>query len=252
MPRSARKKSSSGIYHIILRGINKQRIFEDDEDNLYFLEMLKTYKDISGYELYAYCLMSNHLHLLIKEGEEPLSIAFRRIGASFVYWYNRKYSRSGHLFQDRFKSEPVETGEYFLTVMRYIHQNLLKAGIAKEVQEYPWSSYREYSQKPLICNTEFALNMFSLDHIKALQIWVEFNQENNNDQCMEYDDGARMNDSEVAALIESIADVINPKEIQNYEKQERDEVIKLLKRKGLSIRQIERLTGVSFGVIRGI
>ena len=136
--------------------------------------------------------------------------------------------------------------------MRYIHQNPLKAGIAKEVQEYPWSSYREYSQKPLICNTEFALNMFSLDHIKALQIWVEFNQENNNDQCLEYDDGARMNDSEAAVLIESIADVINPKEIQNYEKQERDEVIKLLKRKGLSIRQIERLTGVSFGVIRGI
>ena len=252
MPRSARKKSSSGIYHIILRGINKQRIFEDDEDNLYFLEMLKTYKDISGYELYAYCLMSNHLHLLIKEGEEPLSIAFRRIGASFVYWYNRKYSRSGHLFQDRFKSEPVETDEYFLTVVRYIHQNPLKAGIVKEVQEYPWSSYREYSQKPLICNTEFALNMFSLDHIKALQIWVEFNQENNNDQCLEYDDGTRLNDSEAAVLIESIADVINPKEIQNYEKQERDEVIKLLKRKGLSIRQIERLTGVSFGVIRGI
>ena len=114
MPRSARKKSSSGIYHVILRGINKQRIFEDDEDNLYFLEKLKTYKDISGYELYAYCLMSNHLHLLIKEGGDSLSIAFRRIGASFVYWYNRKYSRSGHLFQDRFKSEPVETDEYFL------------------------------------------------------------------------------------------------------------------------------------------
>jgi putative transposase len=72
MPRSARKKSSSGIYHIVLRGINKQRIFEDDEDSLYFLEKFKTYKDISGYEIYAYCLMSNHLHLLMKEGEEPL------------------------------------------------------------------------------------------------------------------------------------------------------------------------------------
>jgi hypothetical protein len=82
MPRSARKKSSSGIYHIVLRGINKQRIFEDDEDSLYFLEKLKIYKDISGYEIYAYCLMSNHVHLLMKEGEEPLSTAFRRIGAS--------------------------------------------------------------------------------------------------------------------------------------------------------------------------
>ena len=252
MPRSARKKSSSGIYHIILRGINKQRIFEDDEDNLYFLNKLKTYKDISGYEVYAYCLMSNHLHLLIKEGEDPLSIAFRRLGASYVYWYNWKYSRSGHLFQDRFKSDPVETDEYFLTVMRYIHQNPLKAGIVKGIPEYPWSSYREYSQKSVICNTKFALDMFSVDHIKALQMWVEFNQENNNDQCAEYDDGARLNDSEAAALIERVANVVNPKEIQTYEKEKRDEVIKLLKRKGLSIRQIERLTGVSFGVIRGI
>jgi REP element-mobilizing transposase RayT len=252
MPRSARKKSSSGIYHIILRGINKQRIFEDDEDNLCFLDKLETYKDISGFELYAYCLMSNHLHLLIKEGEEPLSITFRRIGASYVHWYNWKYSRTGHLFQDRFKSEPVETDEYFLTVMRYIHQNPLKAGIVKEVQAYPWSSYLEFSQKSVICNTKFVLDMFSVDHQKALKMWFAFIQENNNDQCVEYDDGIRLNDSEAAALIERVAHVINPKDIQTYEKQKREEVIRLLKKKGLSIRQIERLTGVSFGVIRGI
>ncbi len=251
MPRSARKKSSSGIYHIVLRGINKQRIFEDDEDNRYFLEKLKTYKDISGYEIYAYCLMSNHVHLLMKEGEEPLSTAFRRIGASYVYWYNWKYSRAGHLFQDRFKSEPVEQDEYFLTVMRYIHQNPLKAGIVKEIQEYPWSSYREYSQKPVICDTKFALNMFSLEPKKALRAWVKFNQEKNNDQCLEYDNGARLNDSEAAALIKSVANVKKPGDIQTYKKQKRNEVIKLLKEKGLSIRQIERLTGVSFGVIRG-
>ena len=252
MPRSARKKSNSDIYHIILRGINKQRIFEDDKDNQYFLEKLKTYKDISGYEIYAYCLMSNHNHLLMKEGEEPLSTAFRRLGASYVYWYNWKYSRNGHLFQDRFKSEPVETDEYFLTVMRYIHQNPLKAGIVKDIQEYPWSSYREYCQKPVICNTKFALNMFSEEANKALRMLVKFNQEKNSDRCLEYDDGARLNDSEAAALIKSIANVTNPGDIQTYEKQKRNKIIKLLKEKGLSIRQIERLTGVSFGVIRGI
>jgi putative transposase len=250
MPRSARKKSSSNIYHIILRGINKQRIFEDDEDSLYFLEKLKTYKDISGYEIYAYCLMSNHVHLLMKEGEEPLSTAFRRIGASYVYWYNWKYSRVGHLFQDRYRSEPVETDEYFLTVMRYIHQNPLKAGIVKEILEYPWSSYQEYSQKPVICNTKFALNLFSAEPDQALKKMFKFNQENNNDRCLEFDDGARLNDSEAAALIESVAKVKNPEDIQTYKKQNRNEIIKLLKEKGVSIRQIERLTGVSFGVIR--
>jgi putative transposase len=78
----------------------------------------------------------------------------------------------------------------------------------------------------------------------------KFNQENNNDRCLEFDDGARLNDSEAAALIESVAKVKNPEDIQTYKKQNRNEIIKLLKEKGVSIRQIERLTGVSFGVIR--
>ena len=251
MPRSARKKSSSGIYHIILRGINKQRIFEDDEDYGYFLEKLKAYKDLSMYKVYAYCLMSNHIHLLMQEGEETLGTAFRRIGASYVYWYNWKYSRTGHLFQDRFKSEPVETDQYFLTVMRYIHQNPTKAGITKTIQEYPWSSYWEYSQKPVICDTKFALDMFSTVPEDALESWVKFTREKNNDRCLEYDDGSRLNDAEAAELIKSAAGVKCPEDIQTYDKKKRNNVIKLLKEKGLSIRQIERLTGVSFGIIRG-
>ena len=157
MPRRAREKSSSGIYHVVLRGINKQRIFEDDEDNQKYLETIKTYKENSGYEIYAYCLMSNHIHLLMKEGKEDLGVAFRRIGASYVYWYNWKYSRRGHLFQDRYKSEAVETDNYFLAAMRYIHQNPMKAGMVKEIQAYPWSSYGEYIKKPEICDTQFAL-----------------------------------------------------------------------------------------------
>ncbi len=112
MPRSARKKSISGIYHVVLRGTNKQRIFEDDQDNQKFLQTIRAHKKTSGYEVYAYCLMSNHIHLLMKEGKEDLGIVFRRIGASFVYWYNWKYSRKGHLFQDRYKSEVVESDKY--------------------------------------------------------------------------------------------------------------------------------------------
>jgi len=77
--------------------------------------------------------MGNHVHLLIKEETEELGVIMRRIGASYVYWYNRKYNRCGHLFQDRYKSEVVEDERYLLTVLRYIHQNLLKAGMVKDV-----------------------------------------------------------------------------------------------------------------------
>ena len=82
MLRRARKKSRSGIYHVVLRGINKQRIFEDDQDYQKFLETIKKHKEASGYKICAYCLMSNHIHLLMKEGRESLGIAFRRIEAN--------------------------------------------------------------------------------------------------------------------------------------------------------------------------
>jgi len=252
MPRTARKKSSTGIYHVILRGINKQRIFEDDEDNQQYLETIKKNKKNSGYEIYAYCLMSNHIHLLMKETEEDLGNAFRRIGASYVYWYNWKYSRRGPLFQDRYRSEVVETDGYFLTVMRYIHQNPIKAGVVREIQTYPWSSYGEYTKKAEICDTRFALSLFSTKPKEALYLWEKFNQENNADQCLEYDDKTRLNDLEAAELIQNITGVKSPREIQNFDEYKRNNVIKKLKREGLSIRQLERLTGVSFGVIRSI
>jgi putative transposase len=129
MARKERKKSRSGIYHIMLRGINRQTIFEDEEDKRKFLETLKKYKDVSKYQLYSYCLMDNHVHLLIREMDETIAEAIKRISSSYVYWYNLKYERVGHLFQERFKSERVESEVYFLTVLRYIHQNPLKAGL---------------------------------------------------------------------------------------------------------------------------
>ena len=115
----------------MLRGINQQDIFEDEDDYLRFLAIIRECKDISKFELYAYCLMTNHVHLLLKTGEEPLELIFKRIGSRYVYWYNLKYQRIGHLFQDRYKSEAVEDDAYFLTVLRYIMQNPMKAGMEK-------------------------------------------------------------------------------------------------------------------------
>jgi REP element-mobilizing transposase RayT len=86
LARQARKKSDSDIYHIMMRGINRQNIFEDSEDYYKFLQTLKQYKDISGYQIYAYCLMGNHVHIMLKVGNEPLEQMMRRICGSYVYW----------------------------------------------------------------------------------------------------------------------------------------------------------------------
>jgi REP element-mobilizing transposase RayT len=252
MPRAAREKSSTGIYHVMLRGINHQIIFEDDEDYQKYLQTLKTYQEKSGYIIYAWCLMGNHLHLLVKEETEDLGIAFKRIGASYVYWYNWKYGRRGHLFQDRFKSEAVEDDSYFLTVIRYIHQNPLKAGIVKDITDYRWSSYGEYIGKPWICDTDFAFNMFSTDRVKAVKLFKEFNLTENEDRCLDCDQTVRLNDTEAAEFVKNISGVGNPTEVQGFDKGKRNEIIKACKEKGLSFRQIERLTGVSFGVIRSV
>ncbi len=252
MPRMARTKSETGIYHVVLRGINQQRIFEDDEDYKKMLINFSKHKSSSGYEIYGYCLMSNHVHLLIKEGKEELGNIFRRIGASYVYWYNWKYNRRGHLFQDRYKSETIETDEYLLTVLRYIHQNPVKAGFVASIDTYHWSSYNEYIKRAEICDIEFPLSLFSDDSSEALAQFIKFNQSENKDQCLEYTDWARLNDKEAVEIIKNIVQVKSPTEIQGFEKEKSNTIIKKLKEKGLSIRQIQRLTGVSFGIIRKV
>lgn len=252
MSRKAREKSSTGIYHVMLRGINKQIIFEENEDYEKFIGVIEEYKEVCGYEIYAFCLMSNHIHLLIKEGKEELGIVFRRIGSKFVYWYNLKYRRSGHLFQDRFKSEVVEDDKYFLSALRYIHQNPIKAGIVDNITNYPWSSYKEYFGEKGICETEFALSQFSDDGKKAMELFEEFNYFENDDKHLEYERQIRINDEEAKKIIFEVAEVKDTKQIQGFEKERRNRVIRELKNKGLSIRQVERLTGISFGVIRNI
>lgn len=239
MARQARKKSESGIYHIMLRGINRQQIFEDEEDRERFLETLDNYKDLCGYTIYAYCLMGNHVHLLIKEGKEDLTLVLKRIAGSYVYWYNWKYHRCGHLFQDRYKSEPVEDDGYFLTVLRYIHQNPVKARICKKAEDYEYSSIREYLSFPVLVDTDFALSIITKEQ------FVSYHEEENDDCCLEMDNQFRLTDEEAKALIKKISKCKTVSEFQLLDRDTRNACIHKLHDKGLSIRQISRLTGLS-------
>ncbi len=130
MARCARQKSSTFIYHVLLRGINRQDIFYDEEDYCRFLEIVKRVETSGSVAVYGYCLMGNHVHLLLQEKEEELSVIMKRIGTSYAWWYNTKYDRVGHVFQNRFQSEVVETEAYLLEVLRYIHNNPVKAKLA--------------------------------------------------------------------------------------------------------------------------
>ena len=249
MSRYARRKSESGIFHIMLRGINKQTIFEDDEDRERFLETIERYKAISEYEIYGYCLMSNHIHLLIRETEDPIATIIKRICSSYVYWYNSKYGRCGHLFQERYKSEIVEDDVYLLTVLRYIHQNPLKAGLSKDIKEYKWSSYNGYIGRSRIINTDFVLEIFSGNREKAINLFIEHSNEQNEDKCLDYDEKMRLTDNDVKEQFRKLG-IENISELQRLEKSKRNAVIKELKSiEGVTIRQLSRITGISKSVI---
>ncbi len=230
----------------MIRGIGQQNIFVADEDYQKFLDILQKYHREIEYEIYAYCLMSNHVHLLIKEGKEPLSNTMKRIGTSYVYWFNWQYNRKGHLFQDRFKSEPVEDDTYFLTVLRYIHQNPLKAGLTQNIDSYKWSSYNEYNGKVRMVNVDFVLAMIHEDKDKAMKSFRKFNLEANDDECLEITEPARtLSDKELKEIVLKKYK-IDISHLQFEEPKKRLEVLKFLKGlEGTSLRQLSRLTGIS-------
>jgi len=244
MPRVARKKSSTGIYHIMLRGANRNKIFLDDEDNEKFLQTLEECKIVSEFKLHGYCLMGNHVHLLLEEGKEDLSLIFKRIGARYVFWYNWKYRRSGHLFQDRYKSEAVESDPYFTVVLRYIHQNPKKAGLCKNIGDYRWSSYKGYIQKSGIVDHDFALGLIGDDS------FVEYMNDSWDGNCLEFADPSnRLTDEELAKKIEEefkIKAIL----IQSEPKETRNRILtSILKMEGVSTRQLARVSGVSANII---
>ena len=229
----------------MLRGINQQQIFEDREDYEKFLQILKDCKAVSEYKLFAYCLMGNHIHLLIQEENEPIEQIMKRITTRFVYWYNIKYHRSGHLFQDRFKSEPVEDDAYFLTVLRYIHQNPTKAGICKKIDGYEYSSYNEFFNDIDLIDKELVLELIPKED------FYKFNSEIAFDKCLDIDDktAKKVTDEQAKKIIEKYSKCKNATEFQKLSNNLKQKYIIKFQENGMSIRQIARLCGETKGMV---
>ncbi len=154
MPKSARQVYDETIYHIMQRGNNRQMIFTKNADCKRFLSLVKKYKAKYPFELYNYCLMKNHFHLLVKiHKKESLAKIMQGILQSFGYYFKEKYQYTGYLYQGRYKSKIIEKDEYLLECARYIETNPLRAGIVKNLDNYKWSSYTFYAygdEKPLL------------------------------------------------------------------------------------------------------
>ncbi|MEK7664525.1 MAG: transposase [Patescibacteria group bacterium] len=146
MPRQPRIILFQSCYHIITRGNNKNIIFKEDSDYLFFLNLVLKYKKIHPFDIYHYCLMPNHTHFLIQTRKTTdFSIFMKKLNLSYFHYFNKKYGWVGHFWQNRFKSQPVGKDNYFIQCGKYIELNPKRAGIVKDLKEYLYSSYNHYA-----------------------------------------------------------------------------------------------------------
>lgn len=243
MPRASRKPSATGHYHIILRGVNRQSIVQDDQDRHKMIKTLRRYADGTDTRLLAYCLMDNHLHLLI-HAANGAAMFVKKVASSYVYYFNHKYDRVGHLFQDRYRSEAVDTEEYLLTVARYILQNPVKAGLGG-IREYPWSSWREIETGDGFCDTQLLC-----DCAGDRQALVDFCLSPGSDRCMDAGERRALKDGDALHLLRQLSGADNPRDIAALPRPDRNGILARAKAKGVSVRQLSRLTGLDRNTIQ--
>jgi len=144
MSRISRTLIESACYHIITRGNQQQKVFKNDFDYIKYLKMIKKAKKKHNIFLYCYCLMPNHVHLLVEpESLVNLSKFMHWLNRGYTAYFNAKYQKVGHLWQGRFKSKPIVKGQYLINCAEYIEANPARANIVTDIAEYPWSSYKE-------------------------------------------------------------------------------------------------------------
>lgn len=245
MPRKPRELSPSGFYHTILRGINKQPVFESHQEKAYFLDVLQRMGKEGEYEIYAHCLMNNHVHLLIKIGSKPLDTSMKRIAVSYVYFYNKLHNRSGSLFDNRYTSVVIKDEVQLMVCAGYIHNNPVKAGLVEKPQHYPWSSYRYYiglaSEGPVPLNTMTLLSLYHSDKNQAIKNMQKFTEEEI------YTDPVPLMD-----CINNILDQeqVPPEKLKYLPRQRRDEILRrIMAQTGAKAKDISKILGISTSII---
>lgn len=185
MGRPTREEYKGGIYHVVARGNNKEYIFKESIDKGYFVKLLKEYKIAMGYNIYGYVLMDNHYHIIIQTMDKKLQEIMHQINNKYSKYFNYKYKRVGHIFQERYKAVLVQDERYMLYLLRYIHQNPIKAGICKAVDDYKWSSDIYYRKGIMsFVDTETIMKMLSSNVVESRRKYEELMRE---EETTDYD-----------------------------------------------------------------
>jgi REP element-mobilizing transposase RayT len=176
MARPLRLEYPGAVYHVIVRGNERRAVFRDDGDRELYLARVAHYQKRFGFRVYAYCLMTNHIHLAIEAGKVPLSRIMLGLQGSYTQAFNRRHDRVGHLFQGRYKALVVQKDRYLLALVRYIHVNPVQAGMVQKPSEYRWSSDQWYRKGagPVWLDVNFVLGMFGRRRQAAARAYRAF------------------------------------------------------------------------------
>ena len=255
MPRNPRIQSSTGYYHAMARGNSRENVFQNDNLKKLYIKIVNEMASEEEVEIAAYCIMSNHVHLLLKADMESLIRFFRRVNVKYASNYNLINDRGGHVFQDRFKSEPVEDDTYLVQVVRYIHNNPVKAGIVSSPGEYQWSSYIEYtgSGKYLVnrAQKDFVMDNISKDRlgfekfhkVDDLNVYLDIREDQK--EIMKRNGQLIIEKHFRESGLDPLNQPMRKKELLG------EMVKEIYEKTGLSIREIARLLDVGVTTVRG-
>ena len=247
MSRTRREASPTNTYHVVERGVGQQILFECAQDYSRFLSSLNQYRRELEICMFALCLMSNHVHLLVRSDLDRLALMMKKLNVSYVSYFNKRYDRTGHLLQDRFRSVPITSEAKLLETVRYIHLNPVPAAV-EQPGEYRWSSYNEYLYSPSICDTSVVLGL-----LQTQDAFIDFHAAGL-PQCVAAQEPitqkGHLSDAAALQLVnaqlgDGFLNTILSADIDN-----RNCKLRQLKELNLSIRQIGRLTGIGRGIVQ--
>jgi len=246
LPRPPRLYSHSKVYHIIFKGIDDQDIFYENRDREFFLKQISITKSEFNYMLYSYCLMGNHVHMVIKCQDVFLSKSMQSLLIRYVYYFNNKYKRKGPLVQNRFKSKQVENLQYFIDVCRYVHRNPENAGI-ELTQNYQWSSYKEYVGRKRIVDKNALLHYYKDDVNKFIEDTIKTSNEGYIEEYIEYELVGKLNDEQLAEVIMNKFKIKDISDVPNFfkykEGEQLEKCIQDIKNiQGINKNQVARVT----------
>lgn len=249
MPREPRNRILSEFNHLMIRGIGHMDIFMDEDDHLRFIDTIKKFNEGRELKIHAYCLMSNHVHLLVQASPEAIPGFMKSIEVSYAQYFNSTHEHVGHLFQNRYKSDAIRSEQHLLTAFRYILLNPQAAGICRW-EEYRWSSARTYLMRDDDGITETSLIKDIIGGRYEVMGFVNSNATDSAKIAEPVLHGKRLTDNEALRVFQAISGLKDPLMMQGIDRESRNELFARLKKAGITVRQLERMTGINRNTIQ--